>query len=145
MYLLVWICAFSNTISVKPFPPVSLVPEASFGTDYVLVKLSPVPMPPLFMAKILHFVVGLDEIFIDLHRNGHSLSIVIDGNCHRPFLRSDFWGLNGGAGSGSGGQAFLTSYRQAKFCPASTGLVSSQHPFGCSGLRGIGGIHLQLF
>ena len=37
-----------------------------------------------------------DEYMID--RNGHSLSIVVDGDFHRPFLRSDFWGLNEGGG-----------------------------------------------
>ena len=32
----------------------------------------------------------------------HKPPVDADGNFHRPFLRSDFWGLNGGAGSGSG-------------------------------------------
>ena len=74
------------------------VGQAALRSDYVLVKFAPVPMPPLFVGKVLRFVVGLGEIFVDLYRNGHGLPIVVDGNFHRPFLRSDFWGLNEGGG-----------------------------------------------
>ena len=49
------------------------VGQAALRGDYVLVKLSPVPVTPLFMGKVLRLVVGLGEIFVDLHRNGHSL------------------------------------------------------------------------
>ena len=68
----------------------STIGQAALGADYVLVTLAPVPMPPLFMGKVFRLVVGLGELFIDLQRHGHSLPIVVNGNFHRPFLRSDF-------------------------------------------------------
>ena len=46
--------------------------------------------------------------FIDFQRDlhGHSLSVVMDGDFHLPFLRSDFLreNLNGAAGNGTGGK-----------------------------------------
>ncbi len=32
------------------------------GSDYVLVKFAPVPVPPLFVGKVLRLVVGLGDI-----------------------------------------------------------------------------------
>ena len=51
-----------------------------------------IPMPPLLMRQVLGFVVGSVKKFIDFQRDfhSHSLSVVIDGDFHRPFLRSDF-------------------------------------------------------
>jgi len=51
-------------------------------------------MPPLLMGQVLGFVVGPVKKFIDFQRDlhGHSLSVVIDGDFHLPFLHSDFCG-----------------------------------------------------
>jgi hypothetical protein len=51
-------------------------------------------MPPLFMEQVLRFMIGPVKKFIDFQRNlhGHSLSVIIDGNFHLPFLHSDFLG-----------------------------------------------------
>ena len=71
-------------------------------------------MPPLLMGQVLGFVVGPVKKFIYLQRDlhGHSLSVVMDGDFHLPFLRSDFLreNLNGAAGNGTGGRvrAMLT-------------------------------------
>ena len=98
----------------------STVGQAALGADYVLITLTPIPVPPLFMGKVLRLVVGLGEIFVDLYRNGHGLPIVVDGNFHRPFLRSDFWGLNGGGGERQRGKPVFTSKqgRQETTTPA---------------------------
>ena len=66
----------------------------ALGGNYVFVKLPAIPMPPLLMGQVLGFVVGPVKKFIDFQRDlhGHSLSVVIDGDFHRPFLRSDFCG-----------------------------------------------------
>lgn len=66
----------------------------ALGKSYVLVKLPAIPMPPLFMKQVLRFVIGPVKKFIDFQRNlhGHSLSVIIDGNFHLPFLHSDFLG-----------------------------------------------------
>lgn len=51
-------------------------------------------------------MVGPVKIFIDFQRDfdSHGLSVVIDGNFHLPFLRSDFFreNLNGAAENGTG-------------------------------------------
>jgi hypothetical protein len=51
-------------------------------------------MPPLFMEQVLRFVIGPVKKFIDFQRDlhSHSLSVIIDGNFHLPFLHSDFLG-----------------------------------------------------
>ncbi len=66
----------------------------ALGGNYVFVKLPAIPMPPLLMGQVFGFVVGPVKKFIDFQRDlhGHSLSVVIDGDFHRPFLRSDFCG-----------------------------------------------------
>jgi hypothetical protein len=77
----------------------------AFGGNDVLVKLPAIPMPPLLMEQVLRFVIGPVKKFIDFQRDlhGHSLSVIIDGNFHLPFLHSDFLvNLNEAAGSGTG-------------------------------------------
>ena len=66
----------------------------AFGGNDVLVKLPAIPMPPLLMEQVLRFVIGSVKKFIDFQRDlhGHSLSVIIDGNFHLPFLHSDFLG-----------------------------------------------------
>jgi len=51
-------------------------------------------MPSLFMEQVLRFVIDPVKKFIDFQRDlhGHSLSVIIDGNFHLPFLHSDFLG-----------------------------------------------------
>ena len=65
-----------------------------FGGNDVLVKLPAIPMPPLLMEQVLRFAIGPVKKFIDFQRDlhGHSLSVIIDGNFHLPFLHSDFFG-----------------------------------------------------
>ena len=73
-------------------------------------------MPPLLMGQVFGFVVGPVKKFIDFQRDfhGHSLSVVIDGNFHLPFLHSDFFGKSEwdggerhwGQGSGHDGPMF---------------------------------------
>ena len=78
--------------------------QAALGGDYVLVTLAPVPIPLTLPVKFPIVPLGLFQIVgnlgADLDR--HKPPVDFDGNFHRPFLRSDFWGLNGGEGSGSG-------------------------------------------
>ena len=60
-----------------------------------IVDINPaIPMPPLFMEQVLRFVIGPVKKFIDFQRDlhSHSLSVIIDGNFHLPFLHSDFFG-----------------------------------------------------
>ena len=72
----------------------------TLGGNDVLVKLPAIPMPPLFMEQILRFMIGLVKKFIDFQRDlhGHSLSVIIDGNFHLPFLHSDFLGKSAWGG-----------------------------------------------
>ena len=76
------------------------VGQAALGADYVLVTLAPVPIPltlpvkfPIVPSRLFQIVRNLGA---DL--NGHEPPVDFDGNFHRPFLRSDFWGLNGEGG-----------------------------------------------
>ena len=73
------------------------VGQAALGTDYVLVTLAPVPIPLTLPVEFPIVPLGLFQIVgnlgADLDR--HKPPVDFDGNFHRPFLRSDFWGLNG--------------------------------------------------
>ena len=42
----------------------------SVSVDHVLVKFAAIPMPPLFMGKVLRLVVGLGEILVDIATEG---------------------------------------------------------------------------
>lgn len=66
----------------------------ALGKSYVLVKLPSVPMPPLLMCKVFRLVVGAVKLFVNFNRNFHrqGLSVIIDGDFHLPFLRSEFFG-----------------------------------------------------
>ena len=67
------------------------------------------------MEQVLRFVIGPVKKFIDFQRDlyGHSLSVVMDGDFHLPFLRSDFLreNLNGAAGNGTGDKVRATLTR----------------------------------
>ena len=63
----------------------TVVGQAALGGNYVLVIAAPVPMPPLFMGKVLRLTVSPVKVFIDLGAdlNGHQPSVIVDGYLYR--------------------------------------------------------------
>ncbi len=98
------------------------VGQAALRSDYVFVTLAPVPISLALPVELPIVPPGLFQIVSNLGAdlNGHKLPIDFDGNFHCPFLRSDFWGLNGGGGERQRGKPVFTSKqgRQETTTPA---------------------------
>lgn len=84
----------------QSLPIVCQETAAALVGDDVLVKLSHIPVPPLFMGEVFSLVVCSVEIAVNLyaHINRHSLSVDLYGNLHNRSSIQIFWSEWGGGG-----------------------------------------------